>query len=102
MAIIYIKGKQDPIHVPNDKAAKIKQRWLGDPEFDIPKAEYTDIIDLGEWAGEYGQIKGIEIEKVESHKEFTPPRIETPEEHARTRAKIAEVGENLKKKLEQK
>ena len=60
MANIFIKGKKDTIYLSNERAKKIKQRWLGDG---IEKASGNEILDLGEWCGEYSQIKAIEMEK---------------------------------------
>lgn len=66
MALISIKGRKDPIEVPNDIARKVKRRWLGVFETGEGKAEKTDVLDLGDWAGEYGQIKSVELDKFQS------------------------------------
>lgn len=63
MASIKIKGRDDPVFLPNEKAFKIKQRWTGDPERGVPKAARNDIVDLGDWSGEYGSIRTIELDK---------------------------------------
>jgi hypothetical protein len=59
MAIIVIKRRREPIEMANDRAQKIKDRWLG--LNNQPKAEPNDLVDLDVWAGEYSQIASIEI-----------------------------------------
>ncbi len=61
MAIITIKGRNEGIVISNETAIEIKKRWIGSPG--IAKADKTDILDLGEWCGEYGKISSIEVEK---------------------------------------
>lgn len=61
MAIIVVKGRREPIELENDRALKIKARWLGLD--DTPKADPNDVVDLGVWAGEYGRIVEIEMTK---------------------------------------
>lgn len=63
MAIIKIKGRTDPIRIPNDRARTLKARWLGDPARQVEKAPRGDLVDLGDWCGEYGQIASIELDK---------------------------------------
>lgn len=74
MATIKIKGRTDPLRIPNDRARKLKERWLGDPNRSIEKAPRTDIIDLGDWCGEYGQIASIELDKA-------PPSEHVDDQH---------------------
>lgn len=64
MAKIHLRNRPVPIEVPNEMAKKIKKRWLGDPENNIPRAAKQDVIDLEEWCGEYGLIKSIELDLV--------------------------------------
>jgi hypothetical protein len=63
MAMIKIKNRSDLIIIPNEMGIRIKDKWLGNSEKKIGKANKNDVLDLGEWAGEYGQISSIEIEK---------------------------------------
>lgn len=63
MARIRIKGRTEEIIVDNDKARRIKARWAGDPQNNITKADRGDILDLGEWSGEYGSIRSIELDR---------------------------------------
>lgn len=65
MPYIKIKGRIEPITVTGEVARKIKDRWVGNEAKGIKKAERSDVLDLGEWCGEYGQIKEIDT-KVES------------------------------------
>lgn len=61
MAIIVVKGRKEPIELENERALKIKARWLGLDE--TLKADPNDVVDLGVWAGEYGRIVEIEMTK---------------------------------------
>ncbi len=58
MAKIIIKGRVDPIIVDQKTALNVKRIWLD------PTNEKTRRLDLGIWAGEYGQIRFIELEKL--------------------------------------
>ena len=60
MAYIYIKKRNDPIHMDNVRARKIKDMWLGTPT--TQKANPNDLIDLGTWSGEFSRIASIEME----------------------------------------
>jgi|GEM_PF-6109150 len=62
MAKIIIKGRVDPITVDQKTALKVKRIWLD------PTNEKTRRLDLGVWAGEYGQIRFIELEKTAQEK----------------------------------
>jgi len=64
MAKIIIKGRVDPLKVSQQTALKVKKIWLD------PTTEKSRRLDLGEWAGEYGQIKFIELEKNTNGKEI--------------------------------
>lgn len=58
MALIHIKKRATPIELDFERARKLKQRKYG---YDgISKAENTDQVDLGEWAGQYGEIISID------------------------------------------
>lgn len=59
MARIVIKGRREPIEIEYERAAKIKNRWLGVNGEE--KATKDDILDLGIWSGEYGRIAEIEL-----------------------------------------
>jgi len=61
MALVFIKSRQQPIEINTEKARGIKARWLGDSFNKIEKADIHDVLDLGEWAGEYGQIRSIDL-----------------------------------------
>lgn len=99
MSIIRIKRRADPISRPYEIAKKIKQRWTGDEEAGVKKAEKDTILDLGdEFCGRYGQIDTIELndkprapqlqpeqdrpmteeEKVEARKFFQEMRLQYP------------------------
>lgn len=56
MAKIKVKTRMEGIWVENGRAKEIKNKWI--------KREYAkgDILDLGLWAGEWGQIRSVEIE----------------------------------------
>lgn len=62
MAEIKIKGRREPIVVPNVLAHKARILWRGDPSMNRSPAPRTDIIDLGLWSGELGQIASIEMD----------------------------------------
>ena len=66
MAQIYLKGRKEPIEVTNEVARNVKRRWCGDPSTGAGKAEKDDILQLDDWAGEYGMIKMIELDKVKT------------------------------------
>lgn len=61
MAFIFIKRRKEPIDISPERAYKIKCRWLGIDG--VEKADPTDTVDIGSWAGEYSQILSIEIPK---------------------------------------
>lgn len=82
MANIKIKGRTESIIISNDLAKKIKLLKFGD-ENGNNKASSTDLIDLGEWAGEIGEIRSIEIEKPRTNS-YTQPDL-TEEERANVR-----------------
>lgn len=79
MGFIYIKRRREPIEVANDRAYRVKCRWLGID--DTPKAEPTEVLDLGEWAGEYSQIVSVEMSK-EAPKPAKTYEEEEREKHA--------------------
>lgn len=53
MAKITIKRKIDPIMLSDEKAKKLKEKWGSKPK--------DARVDLGDWAGTYGDIANIEI-----------------------------------------
>jgi len=61
MATIKIRGRSDPLTIDDATARKIKDRKFGD--HGQPKAEPHELVDLGEWSGEYGRITEIEMTK---------------------------------------
>lgn len=63
MATIKIRGRTDSIYLDDERAKKIKDRKFGTPL--IAKADANELIDLGDWSGEYGRIIEIEISKKE-------------------------------------
>jgi len=46
----------------NDRAVKVKERWLGTD--DVPKAPDDAKVDLGDWAGAFGEIVGVDLDPV--------------------------------------
>lgn len=60
MAKVRIKRKLELLTIDDDRARSLKNRWLGING--ASKAEVTELLDLGSWAGNYGQIDGVEIE----------------------------------------
>lgn len=91
MALIFIKGKSDPIRVSNQTGRGIKKIWLGDDN--VEPADTNRKLDLGDaWAGVYGQIKSIEIEidyrKVEKPSEPEPELTEAQKERSQHRMKM--------------
>lgn len=94
MSIIRIKRRADPIVRPYEIAKKIKQRWTGDADAGVKKAEKDTILDLGdEFCGTYGQIDTIEL----NDKPRAPQPLElpekplTPEEEKERLAKLEEI-----------
>ena len=61
MAKIIIKGRREPLEIENARAQIIKNRKLG-LNGETP-ADPLDLVDLGEWCGEYGRIVEIEFTK---------------------------------------
>lgn len=61
MATIKIRGRLEPITVTDDVAKKVKDRKFGNGN--VPKAEPNELLDLGDWSGEYGRIVEIELSK---------------------------------------
>ncbi len=95
MATLKIKGRTESLRIPNDRARKLKERWLGNPAHQIEKAPRTDIIDLGDWCGEYGQIASIELDK--------PPAPDPVDDQRKDEERIARENAGwLKRTPEQK
>ncbi len=59
LAQIKIRGRLEPLIIDNERALKLKKKKFGSDL--IQKAEPTDLIDLGEWSGEYSRIIEIEM-----------------------------------------
>jgi hypothetical protein len=90
MAKIFIKGRNEPLEVQNEIAKQVKHRWCGDVSTGAGKAEKSDIVDLGDWAGEYGQIRCIELDR------YIPPARTRPVETIATRTvKIVPINYEL-------
>lgn len=62
MALIKIRGRLEPIAMDDARAKKIKERKFG-VEGRVEKALPTELVDLGDWSGEYGRIVEIELSK---------------------------------------
>jgi len=86
MAKIKIRGRFEPIEIDNARAQKVKDRKFGNNG--IEKAEATDVVDLGEWAGEYGRIVEIEMTIAEKRNSHEQDRA-TQEEEERRRQWLA-------------
>lgn len=96
MALITLRGRKEPIEVPNERARMIKMRWAGDG---LQKATSTDIVDLGNIAFEYGQIKSIEMQSYRpttSNEDLNRPL--TPEEKRDRDAMMGRVRKNLEQR----
>ena len=68
MGRIKIKGRRENIELDDTRCQKLKNKWLGlNGE---RKADIKDLVDIGDWAGEYSQIDSIEIvkEKIDPRK----------------------------------
>lgn len=100
MALIKIKRRVDPITRPYQIAKLIKQRWTGDAEAGVKKADKEDILDLGdEFCGKYGQIDTIELNDKPRSPQLDSPQEElTEEEKALNRKEIKRIGEELRAK----
>lgn len=66
MALIYVKRRKDPIKISNQRAQAVKDAKFGNG--DTPKAENDEFLDLGIWAGQFGEIVQIELDEVVSVK----------------------------------
>lgn len=69
MATLYIKRKQDPFTIEDERARAVKNRLFG--LNGAAKASPLDLVDLGVWSGQYGQISSIEIEGDKRRDEWT-------------------------------
>ena len=61
MGKIKIRGRLEPIEIENSRAQQIKDRKFGNNGAE--KADPQDLVDLGEWSGEYSRIVEIELTK---------------------------------------
>lgn len=89
MAKIIIKGRKEPIELDNETAKKVKHRWCGDVSTGAGKADPTDIVDLGDWAGEYGSIRSIELDR------YVPPPKTKPVQLANRSVKMVPLDYKL-------
>lgn len=62
MALIYVKRRKDPIKISNARAQAVKDAKFGNGN--TPKAENDEFLDLGIWAGQFGEIVQIELDEV--------------------------------------
>lgn len=62
MALIYVKRRKDPIKISNSRAQAVKDAKFGNGN--TPKAENDEFLDLGIWAGQFGEIVQIELDEV--------------------------------------
>lgn len=83
MATIKIRGRLEPITIENDRAYKVKQRKFGLDG--VEKAEPTDVVDLGDWAGEYSRI--VEIEMTKERRQGEDPEVVRQREEEAQRQK---------------
>lgn len=74
MALIYIKRRKEAIEVSNERAQALKDVWIGANGKD--KMDEHELVDLGEWSGEIGQIVSIEMTKIEAPKPRVQDEIE--------------------------
>lgn len=86
LSSIHIKGKVEPILISADRAKIIKQKWAGDNP--VPR---NQVLDLGSWCGEYGQIKSIEIEKPKKYDDPEPIELELTPDQKIERRKIIDA-----------
>lgn len=64
MALIKIRGRLEPVVVDDERAKRIKERKFG--KDGVGAALPNELIDLGDWAGEYGRIVEVELSKKSS------------------------------------
>lgn len=69
MALIYVKRRKDPIKISNARAQAVKDAKFGNGN--TPKAENDEFLDLGIWAGQFGEIVQIELDEVVTVKQDT-------------------------------
>ena len=60
-ARIYINKRIQPIFLERDRAIKLKNRKFGLNR--TPRADPQEAVDLGTWAGQYSEIKSIDLEE---------------------------------------
>lgn len=73
MALIYVKRRKDPIKISNARAQAVKDAKFGNGN--TPKADNEEFLDLGIWAGQFGEIVQIELDEVSVS---TPPKSNEP------------------------
>ena len=69
MAFIYIKKRENPVFLKDDLARQLKKDW-------ISKIDKNEIVNLGEWAGTYNDIKSIEIPSDKHQEEINETEIQ--------------------------
>lgn len=95
MALIEIKGRKEKIVIDNMRAVKIKVLRFGDIDGN-GAVDPKDGIDLGDWAGEIGMIRSVEIEKSKIYNNDQEPEL-TPAQKENVRKYFSETREWLKK-----
>lgn len=90
MALIHIRRRQEPITISDERARILKDRKFGNEIKHVQKAEPSESVDLGEWAGEYGEIRAIDIPPRYAKSYPETPKNLTPEERENVR-KILDV-----------
>lgn len=95
MGLIYLTGRRDAIEVPNLKAQRIKNSLLGEGE---PKADKSEMVDLGWMMFSFGQIKSIEMTHEKGVEEIDYLRDLTPAEAKNRDAMMKKARANLEAK----
>ena len=60
MAYIRVIGRREPIEVGDTLAREVKKAKWGTPEM-APTKQSSDLIDIGNWVGSYGEIKSVDF-----------------------------------------
>lgn len=74
MALIYVKRRKDPIKISNDRALAVKDAKFGNGN--TPKADNEEFLDLGIWAGQFGEIVQIELDEIITRQASQAPDYE--------------------------
>jgi len=83
MARIYIKGRREPLEIENTRAQMVKNRKLGLNNKTM--ADPMDMVDLGDWCGEYGRIGEIELTQTQGSRIDTYQDIADKKERQRVK-----------------